>query len=75
MSNEIRSAIDRLLGRSSGWRIFVFGIACIIIASIVNYFERSPTAIAIAVLGLFMMIRGYSDYSAEMKIDQTSDEE
>jgi uncharacterized membrane protein len=75
MSNEMGSAIDRLLGRSSGWRIVVFGLIFIIIASIINYYESSPTAIAIAVLGFFMMIRGYSQYSAEIQKDQKSDEE
>jgi hypothetical protein len=31
--------------------------------------------IALAVLGLFLMIRGYSDYSEEMTKDQTSEDE
>jgi uncharacterized membrane protein HdeD (DUF308 family) len=74
MSNDMGSPIDKILDRSSGWRIFVFGIVCIIIASIVNYYESSPTAIALAVLGLFLMIRGYSDYSDEIKKDQMDDD-
>jgi uncharacterized membrane protein len=75
LSDNIGSPIDKILGRSSGWRIFVFGLLLIIFASIQNYYESSPTMIALAVLGLFLMIRGYSDYSTEMTKDQTSDDE
>jgi cell shape-determining protein MreD len=75
MNNEIGSLFDKILGRSSGRRIFMFGIMCILIATIINSYEKSPTAIALAVLGLFMMIRGYSDYSAELNKEPKSDEE
>jgi len=75
LSDSLGSPIDKILGRSSGWKIFVFGILLIIFASIQNYYVSSPTMIALAVLGLFMMIRGYSDYSDEMTKDQTNDEE
>jgi uncharacterized membrane protein len=74
MSSEMGSAIDRLLGRPSGWKIFLFGLVLIVVASIENNYESSPTAVAIAVLGLFMMIRGYNDYSNEMK-DKLKDED
>jgi uncharacterized membrane protein len=48
-------------------RIFLFGIALIIIASIINYYEERTTSIVLATVGIFFMIRGYSDYSAQIK--------
>jgi len=74
MSDEMTSYIDRILGKSGGRRIFMFGILCILIATIVNSYESSPTAVALAVLGLFLMIRGYSDYSEELKGKQEDED-
>lgn len=48
-------------------RLFVLGIACIIIASIIEYYEDTSTSIVLATVGIFFMIRGYSDYSAQIK--------
>jgi uncharacterized membrane protein len=48
-------------------RIFLFGITLIIIASIINFYEERTTAIVLATVGIFFMIRGYSDYSAQIK--------
>jgi hypothetical protein len=74
MSDKMTSFIDKVLGKSGGRRIFMFGILCILIASIVNSYESSPTAVALAVLGLFLMIRGYSDYSEELKEKQNDED-
>ncbi len=48
-------------------RIFLFGIALIVIASIINYYEERTTSIILATVGILFMIRGYSDYSAQIK--------
>ncbi len=47
-------------------RLFIFGIALIIIASILNYYGEKTTSIVLATIGIFFMIRGYSDYSGEI---------
>jgi hypothetical protein len=74
MSDEMTQVIDRVLGKSGGRRIFMFGILCILITSIVNSNKSSPTAVALAVLGLLLMIRGYSDYSEELNEKQKDEE-
>ena len=48
-------------------RLFVLGIALIIIASVIEYYENTSTSIVLATVGIFFMIRGYSDYSAQIK--------
>ncbi len=48
-------------------RLFVLGIALIIIASVIEYYENTFTSIVLATVGIFFMIRGYSEYSAQIK--------
>lgn len=67
MSDFFEVIQKRLFGSLRSMRIFVFGIALIIIASIINYYEERTTSIVLATVGIFFMIRGYSDYSAQIK--------
>ncbi len=67
MSDFFEVIQKRLFGSLRSIRIFLFGIALIIIASIINYYEERTTSIILATVGILFMIRGYSDYSAQMK--------
>ncbi len=67
MSDFFEVIQKRLFGSLRSTRIFLFGIALIIIASIINYYEERTTSIILATVGILFMIRGYSDYSAQMK--------
>ena len=67
MSDFFEVIQKRLFGSLRSMRIFLFGIALIAIASIINYYEERTTSIVLATVGIFFMIRGYSDYSAQMK--------
>ncbi len=67
MSDFFEVIQKRLFGSLRSMRIFLFGIALIIIASIINYYEERTTSIILATVGILFMIRGYSDYSAQMK--------
>ncbi len=67
MSDFFEIIQKRLFGSLRSMRIFLFGIALIIIASIINYYEERTTSIILATVGILFMIRGYSDYSAQMK--------
>jgi uncharacterized membrane protein len=67
MSDFFEVIQKRLFGSLRSMRIFLFGIALIIIASIINYYEERTTSIVLATVGIFFMIRGYSDYSAQIK--------
>ena len=67
MSDFFEVIQKRLFGSLRSMRIFLFGIALIVIASIINYYEERTTSIILATVGIFFMIRGYSDYSAQMK--------
>jgi uncharacterized membrane protein len=67
MSDFFEVIQKRLFGSLRSMRIFLFGIALIIIASIINFYEERTTAIVLATVGIFFMIRGYSDYSAQIK--------
>ncbi len=66
MSDFFEVIQKRLFGSLRSMRIFLFGLALIVIASIINYEERT-TSIILATVGILFMIRGYSDYSAQMK--------
>ncbi len=67
MSDFFEVIQKRLFGSLRSMRIFLFGIALIVIASIINYYEERTTSIILATVGILFMIRGYSDYSAQMK--------
>jgi len=67
MSKLIEALQKRLAGSLQSMKLFLFGIACIIIASIIEYYENTSTSIVLATVGIFFMIRGYSDYSAQIK--------
>ena len=67
MSDFFEVIQKRLFGSLRSMRIFLFGIALIIIASIINYYEERTTSIILATVGIFFMIRGYSDYSSQIK--------
>ncbi len=67
MSDFFEVIQKRLFGSLRSIRIFLFGIALIVIASIINYYEERTTSIILATVGILFMIRGYSDYSAQMK--------
>ena len=67
MSDFFEVIQKRLFGSLRSMRIFLFGLALIVIASIINYYEERTTSIILATVGIFFMIRGYSDYSAQMK--------
>ena len=67
MSDFFEVIQKRLFGSLRSMRIFLFGIALIVIASIINYYEERTTSIILATVGILFMIRGYSDYSAQIK--------
>ncbi len=67
MSDFFEIIQKRLFGSLRSIRIFLFGITLIVIASIINYYEERTTSIILATVGILFMIRGYSDYSAQMK--------
>ncbi len=67
MSDFFEVIQKRLFGSLRSMRIFLFGLALIVIASIINYYEERTTSIILATVGILFMIRGYSDYSAQMK--------
>ena len=69
MSDFFEVIQKRLFGSLRSMRIFLFGIALIAIASIINYYEERTTSIVLATVGIFFMIRGYSDYSAQINIE------
>ena len=67
MSNFLEAFQKRVSGSLQSMRLFIFGIILIIIGSIINFYEEKTTSIVLATVGIFFMIRGYSDYSVQTK--------
>lgn len=74
MSEWIKSLQRILSGKSRAGKLLVFGAACIIIAGLMEHYLETTVAVFLGMGGFFLMIWGYSDYSAEIQHERKSKE-
>jgi len=75
MSEWIKSLKRILSGKSHAGKLLVFGAACIIIAGMMDHYLDTYLASYLATAGFFLMIWGYSDYSAQIKKERLNKKE
>jgi len=70
MSEWIKSLQRILSGKSHAGKLLVFGATCIIIAGLMDYYLDTLLSTYLAMAGFFIILRGYHDYSDQIKAER-----